>query len=56
MGSFSYYTIPSEYTIENPLELWDFYMKNIVLTFGGHTVLPVDYEKEYPVEIKTISR
>lgn len=56
MGDFSYYTIPSEYTIEGPIEVWDFYMKNIVLTWGGHTVLPVDFEKECPVEIKIEKR
>lgn len=52
LGDFSYYTIPSKYTIEKPLVMWDYYMKNIVLTWSGHTVLPIDYEKEYPLKIK----
>lgn len=47
-GNLTYFSLPS--TIDNPIETWDYYTRNIVVS--GYGILPVDFQREYPVTIK----
>ncbi|MEN8248896.1 MAG: hypothetical protein ABFS32_08185 [Bacteroidota bacterium] len=50
-GYYSYFNIPAEFISEQAIELLGYYERNIVLP-GGYGQQPVEFEKEYPVEIQ----